>query len=486
MVDVVILGGGPGGYVAAMRAAQLGMSVALIEREALGGICVNWGCIPSKAILRSAEVLQLINNAQAFGIRVGDVQADYTAALKRARTVAERQVKGVSYLMRKYQVEVVRGTGRLVASNRVRAETAEGPIELQASKGLIIATGSRVRWVPGLQPNGKRIISSREVWNVEQLPKSIVLLGGGPIGCEFATVYNAFGVQVTLVEMLPRLLPREDPDCSAVLTKEFTKRGITVLTGMILDAAEVHDGGVRVRLAAPPPQQPITVQDWDITRTSVTTASQQPKPVELDVERVMLSAGFAPNSEHLGLEEVGVKVDGRGFIAVDDHMRTSAPGVYAIGDVTGKLALAHVAEAQGQVAAEAIAGQAPFPLDYNAMPRATYSDPQVASLGLLEEEAQRHGIRYQVVSSPFLPNGKARSLGETVGHVKLLVAEPYGEIIGAYMVGPEVTELIHELTLARTLEATPLELGRSVHAHPSLSEVVAEAALEWAGMPIAS
>jgi dihydrolipoamide dehydrogenase len=467
--DVVIIGGGPGGYVAAMRAGQLGMRTALVEREALGGICVNWGCIPSKAILRSAEVLKLIGAAGSFGISVGDVRANYGQALSRARAVAERQMKGVAYLMRKYQVEVVPGAGRLVAPDRVGVEQGAQRIELRAARGVILATGSRVRWLPGLRPEGSRIISSREVWNVEDLPRSILLLGGGPIGCEFATVFNGFGAKVTLVEMLPRLLPREDPDSSATLAKEFKKRGINVITGMMLAQAEVHDGGVRVRLEPASAQPPAAVQ-----------------PLELEVDRLMLSAGFAPNSENLGLEEAGVRVDQRGYIEIDGHMRTTAPGVYAIGDVTGKLALAHVAEAQGQVAAEAIAGVAPFPLDYDSLPRTTYSDPQVASLGLTEDEAKHQGIAYRVASAPFLPNGKARAIGETVGQVKLLVAEPSGEIIGAHMIGPEVIELIAEVTLARVLEATPLELGRAVHPHPSLSEVVAEAALEWASMPIAS
>ena len=293
--DVVILGGGPGGYVAAMRASQLDMRVALIEREQLGGICLNWGCIPSKTILHSAEVLHLIRDAKSLGISVGEVHADYAQALKRARDVAERQARGVAYLMRKYKVEVVHGVGRLLAPTRVHVETQKGPIEIQATEGVIIDTGSSVRWPPTLQPDSKRIISSREVWNVEDLPKSVLLLGAGPIGCEFATVYNAFGVQVTMVEILPRLLPREDPDCSAVLTKEFKKRGINIITSMMLDVAEVYDDGVRVRLVAPPPRQPTQGQDWDTKGTIETTTGQQPAPMDLKVERVMLSAGFVPN-----------------------------------------------------------------------------------------------------------------------------------------------------------------------------------------------
>jgi dihydrolipoamide dehydrogenase len=448
-----------------MRAAQLGMSVALVEREALGGSCTNWGCIPSKALLRSAEVLRLIKNAEAYGISVDDARGNYGKAVRRARDIAERQVKGITYLMKKYGVEVVRGNGQLVDNKHVRAETAAGSYDLFAKKGVIIATGARVRWHSGLQPDGSRVISSREVWNVEDLPRSILLLGGGAIGCEFATIYNAFGVNVTLVEMLPRLLPREDPESSAVITKEFKKRGITVHTGMAMAAAETLKDGVAVRLESP-------------------TADQA--PIELTVDRVMVSAGFVPNSEQLGLDKVGVRVDNRGFIEVDQRMQTSIPGVYAIGDVTGKLMLAHVAEAQGQVAAENIAGATQFALDYAAIPRATYSDPQVASLGLTEDEARAKGLAYRVSRTPFLPNGKARALGEGAGHIKLLVEEPSGEIIGAHMVGPEVTELINEVALARTLEATPLELGRTVHAHPSLSEVLAEAALEWSGTPIAS
>jgi dihydrolipoamide dehydrogenase len=483
--DVVILGGGPGGYVAAMRASQLGMQVALIEREALGGICVNWGCIPSKAILRSAEVLRLIHEAQAFGITVDGVKADYAKALKRSRDIAERQHKGVIFLMRKYKVEVVQGTGRLTARDRIAVTAADGQFELQARKGIIIATGSRVRPLPGMRIDGKRIISSREVWNVEDMPGSMILLGAGPIGCEFATAFSAFGVKVTLVEALPRVLPREDPDCSAIVTREFKRRGIDVVTGMSLASAEAHETGVHVRLQPTPPQP---VQVWGNAPKMEAAGDGPVSPAglqELEADRVLLSAGFTPNVEDIGLEQVGVALE-RGYIRIDEHTRTSVPGVYAIGDVTGKLALAHVAEAQGMVAAEAVAGKVRFPLDYSKMPRATFSDPQVASLGLTEEEAQQQGIAYKAVVSPFLPNGKARAMSISAGQVKLLVAEKTGEIIGAHMVGPEVTELIHEVVLARVFESTPLELGRAVHAHPTLSETVAEAALEWAGMPIAS
>ncbi|MBC8077584.1 MAG: dihydrolipoyl dehydrogenase [Chloroflexales bacterium] len=484
--DVIIIGGGPGGYVAAMRAGQLGMSVGLVEKEDLGGICLNWGCIPSKTMLKSAEVLTTIANAKEFGVTVGEVTADYPKALKRARDIAERQAKGVAYLMRKYKVEVFRGAGKLSAADRVSVEGPEGGVELKANKGVILATGSRIKSLPTLKLDGKMIFSSKEVWNLEYLPKSILLVGAGPIGCEFATVFSAFGSKVTLLEALPRALPREDPESSAVLSKEFKKRGINIVTGMILASAEVQGDIVRVHLEPTPPNKPVQVNDWD-TKPGVeqTPAVPPAAPIDLDVERVMLSAGFAPNSENIGLEALGIEKDQRGYIKVDGHMRTNVAGVYAIGDVTGWLPLAHVAEAMGQVAAETISGQQFMPLDYNAMPRATYSDPQVASLGVTEEEAKQQGIKYRVATSAFMPNGKARAIGDNVGQVKLLVAEPSGEIIGAHMVGPEVTELINMVTLARRLEATPLELGRAVAAHPSLSEVLAEAALEWAGMPIA-
>ena len=464
--DVVIIGGGPGGYVAALRAAQLGMTVAVVEREALGGMCLNWGCIPSKALLHSAEVLITLQEAEPLGVYVDGVRGDYGQAIRRARSVAERQARGVAFLMRKYGVTVVSGQGRLTSSTDVLVETSGSSRVLRAARGIILATGSRVRPLGGLVPDGQFIFSSRDVWGRENLPQSVLLLGGGPISCEFATVFHAFGAKVTIVEALPRLLPREDASSSEALTRAFRKRGIEVVNGMILDGIEPHGSGINVRLVP-------------------TNTSTDQSPIERTVASVMLNTGFAPNTEGIGLETCGVALDARGYISVDTQMRTNVPGVYAIGDVTGVLPLAHVAEAQGQVAAETIAGHTVFPLDYDKIPRAVYSDPQVASTGSTEEHLRSLGIPYRVVTAPFQPNGKARAIGTVIGHIKLLVAES-GEILGAHMVGPEVTELIGEVTLAQVLEATPLELGRSVHPHPSLSEVLAEAALEWAGMTIAT
>jgi dihydrolipoamide dehydrogenase len=461
------VGGGPGGYVAAIRASQLGLRTALVERESLGGICLNWGCIPSKALLRNAEVLTLVRNAKDFGITVGEVSADYSAAMRRCKVIVEKQVKGVAFLMRKNNVAVFTGQGRLAGAGAVVVKDAAGTETTLQAKNIILATGSRVRVIGGVEIDGKVVASSREIWSLDQLPERVIILGGGAIGVEFATALQAYGSKVTIVEMLPRLIPLEDKDMSDGLTRAFTKRGIKVLTDTKVERVEVVD---------------------DIARVHVTpsTAGKGDAQV-LEADRVLYAVGFQPNTEDLGLDAAGVALD-RGFIKVNGRMETNVPGVYAIGDVavqenSPKLSLAHVASAMGEVAAEVIAGHPTIKLDMNSMPRCTYSSPQVASIGLTEEQARAQGDIH-VGSFPFRPNGKATAMGETEGQIKIIGDARTGEILGAHLIGPDVTELIGEFSLARFLEATPEELARSVHPHPTLSEVIAEAALAVDGKPI--
>jgi dihydrolipoamide dehydrogenase len=449
--DLVIIGAGPGGYVAAIRAAQLGLKVALVEKEHLGGVCLNWGCIPTKALLRNAEVISLLGRGKDFGFTVNGVQADYGAAVDRSRKVAERLVKGVASLMRKNQIEVVEGIGTL----RSPAEVAVGgglvPARVLTARAIIVATGSRARSIPGVTPDGERVLTYREAIVLRELPRSAIIIGAGPIGMEFAHVWNAYGCEVTVVEMLPRVLPLEDEEVSAEVERAFKRRKVRLLTATRVQGVEASADGVRVR-----------VTDGKGEQT-------------LEAERALIAIGVQPNSENLGLEALGVKVE-RGFVSIDERMQTNVPGIYAIGDVTGKLALAHVASAQGIVAAESIAGVETAPLDYEMMPRCVYCQPQVASFGLTEAQANERGYAVKVGRFPFRANGKALGLDDYDGWVKIIAEERSGEILGAHLVGPEVTELLPELVLARNCELTPGEIARSVHAHPTLSEVLMEAA----------
>jgi dihydrolipoamide dehydrogenase len=483
--DVVVIGGGPGGYVAAIRAAQLGLKAAVVENAELGGICLNWGCIPSKAILRNAEVLSLFNHAKDFGISVENVTADYGAAIARCKKIVDTQVKGVGYLMRKNKIDVVRGTGRLAGKDRVAVSGGpDGDCELQA-KNIIVATGSRVKPLRGVEIDGQKVVSAKEIWGVDTAPEKVLIIGSGPIGVEFATVYSAYGADTTLVEFLPRIVPLEDEEMSAGLAKAFKGRGITMLTDTAVQKVDASGERVKVYLAPVQGGQVVEVEDWDTEGAQERTTEQgQGKPQIVEVDRVILAAGFVPNSEDLGLEQAGVTTNKYGFIEVDDRLQTNVPGVYAIGDVTGKLNLAHVASAQGEIAAEAIAGHHTVKPDYDAMPRCTYSAPQIAAIGVTEAQARAKGLEINVGKFPFRPNGKAMALGETDGQVKIIADAKTGEILGAHLIGPDVTELIAEFALARTLESTPSELARAVHPHPTLSEVVAEAALNVEGQAI--
>jgi dihydrolipoamide dehydrogenase len=449
--DVTVIGAGPGGYVAAIRAAQLGLKVALVEKEHLGGVCLNWGCIPTKALLRNAEVISLLGRGKEFGFKVSEVETDFGAAVDRSRKVSKRLVKGVGALMRKNQVDVFEGTGVVKSPNTVEVTLNEGGTQTLDTRNVIIATGGQARTIPGIEVDGERVMTYRQAIVLRDLPTSAIVVGAGPIGMEFAHIWSTYGSQVTVVEMLPRAVPLEDEDASKEVERAFKRRKVQILTSTRVQGVETTADGVRVSVASEDGKQ------------------------TLEAERALIAIGVRPSSENLGLEQIGVQTE-RGNIVVDDRMRTTVPGVYAIGDVTGKLALAHVASAQGIVAAETIADVETVTLDYESMPRCTYCQPQVASFGLTEAQATERGYEVKVGSFPFRANGKALGLGDYEGHVKIVADAASGEILGGHLVGPEVTELLPELVLARNWELTPEEIARTVHAHPTLSEVLMEAA----------
>ena len=453
--DLVIIGGGPGGYVAAIRAAQLGQKVAVVEREALGGICVNWGCIPTKALLRNAEIANILaGEGRDYGFSFDNLKLDYAVAQKRSRQVSDRLMKGIGFLFRKNAITHIQGAGTFVGPKQVKVTPSGQVLE---GKHVIIATGARSRALPGMKVDGQKIITSREALELTVAPKRLVIVGAGAIGMEFAYVFRAYGSDVTVIEMLPHVLPLEDEETAAEVAKGFKRQGIKTLVNTRTEAVETTEGGVTVR-----------VKDQ---------GTGQEQAIEADV--VLVAIGVAANSEGIGLETAGVQTDKRGFIVVDEYLRTNVPGIYAIGDVTGKLLLAHVASAQGIVAAEHIAGHETRPLrdsDYVFMPRCTYCKPQVASLGYTEAQAKEKGYEIKIGKFPFVANGKALGLNEKEGFVKIIADAKYGEILGAHLVGPEVTELLPELALAHTWELTTEEIARTVHAHPTLSEAIMEAA----------
>ena len=454
--DLIIIGGGPGGYVAAIRAAQLGQRVALVERDNLGGICLNWGCIPTKALLKNASVVETINHANDFGVQVEKFSADFGKAIDRSRVVSNRLVRGVEFLMKKNKIEVVKSEAVLTARDRVEVKP-DGRV--LTAKNIIVATGARPVSIPGLPIDGKSVITSREALELRELPSPIVIVGAGPIGMEFAYIYRAYGAEVTIVEMLPHLLPREDTEVSIEIEKAVKKLGINFRINTKVESAEKIGEKVRLKV------------------------SSDGKVEEIDAQKVLVAISVRPNSENLGLEALGAQMT-RGAIDVNDQMQTNVPGIYAIGDVTMKLPLAHVASHQGIIAAEAIAGKEPRALNLNNVPRCTYCAPQVASLGLTEAQAKEQGYDVRVGKFPFRANGKALSINEYEGFVKLVVDKKYGEILGAHLVGPEVTDLTGELSLAKSMELTPMELAHAVHAHPTLTEAIAEAALDSMGMAI--
>jgi dihydrolipoamide dehydrogenase len=459
--DVVIIGAGPGGYVAEIRASQLGLKTAIIDREWLGGVCLNVGCIPSKALLKNAEVAHLLRErGKEFGFSIENLQLDYSAAVKRSRQVSDRLTRGVGFLMKKHQVQVVMGSARLTAKDEVLVKGSDGKEQTLKAKHIIIATGSRVASLPGVDIDGEKVLSYREAILQEKLPRSVVIIGAGAIGLEFATIWRAYGSEVTLVEMLPRIAPLEDEEVSGELQRAFTKRGIVCLPATKVQKITTTKSGVKV--------------------TVTSEAGEQ----TLEAEQALMAIGFKPNSADLGLEELGVALTERKHIQVDDRMAASVPGVWAIGDVTGKSQLAHTAMAQGILCAEAIAGKPVHPIDYVMIPRATYSHPQVASFGYTEAQARERGMAVRIGKFLYQANGKALGLGESAGFVKVVVDEEYGEILGAHMIGAEVSELLPELTLAQKNELTVQEVLRNIHAHPTLSEAVMEAAENAVGMAI--
>jgi dihydrolipoamide dehydrogenase len=455
--DVIVVGGGPAGYVCAIRAAQLGLATAVVERDKLGGVCVNIGCIPTKALLHSAYVASLVaHDAKDLGVEVGTVKTDYGVAMRRSRKVSEQNSKGVEFLMKKHKITVIRGTGVLGKNRTVKV----GNDSYEANKGLVIATGSRVKGIPqiGLEINKTTVISSDEALFLEQAPKTMAVVGAGAVGCEFTDVFNAFGTKVTLVEALPRILPLEDAESSDVLTKSFKKRGITVLAGAQVKKATVAKDKVTLEVAA------------------------GGKTESIEVEKVLMAAGRAVNTESMGFQEAGVQLSDRGFVKVNlETLETTAPGVYCIGDVAGPPMLAHKGSREGVAVAERIAGHKPHPIKYDNVPSVTYCHPEVASIGLTEEQAKEKKLDYQVGRFPFSANGRARTAGETEGFVKIVRDKKYGEILGAHIVGSHASEIIHELAVARENENTVEEVDLAIHAHPTLSEAIAEAALDSMG-----
>ena len=459
--DVVVIGAGPAGYVAAIRAAQLGQKTAIVDKQWLGGVCLNVGCIPSKSLLKNAEVAYTLRErGKEFGFSFDNLVLDYSVAVKRSRQVSDRLTKGVGFLMRKNNITVQMGIAKLTAKDTVAVTDKNGQVTELKAKNIIVATGASATIPPAWKMDGQKVVTYLEAILQEKLPKSVVIIGAGAIGMEFATVWNGYGVEVTVVEMLPHVLPLEDEEAASEVARAFNKRGIKLLAGHKVESVETTTTGVKVTVSA-------------AGETKV-----------LEAEQALLAIGFRPNSKGLGLEEVGVKISERGFIEIDENMSTNITGIWAIGDVTGKLMLAHVGTAQGIVCAEHIGGAETVKLNYEMMPRATYCQPQVASFGMTEAQAKERGYTIKVGRFPFQANGKALGLGDYAGWVKLIVDEKYGEILGATLVGPEVTELLPELTLAQMMELTPAEIGRNVHAHPTLTETLMEAAHVAEGMGI--
>ena len=458
--DVIVIGGGPAGYVCAIRAAQLGLSTAVVEKEKLGGVCVNIGCIPTKALLHSAYALNLIgHDAKALGIEVGSVKGDYGIAMKRSRQVSEQNSKGVEFLMKKHKVTVLKGQGVLSPGKKVKV----GNETHDAKKAVVIASGSRVKGIPqiGLELNKTTVISSDEALFLERAPASLAIVGAGAVGTEFADIFNAFGSKVTLIEALPRMLPIEDAEASDVLAKSFKKRGIAVLAGAKVLKATVGANEVTLEVEA------------------------AGKTEKLTVEKVLMAAGRAVNTEGLGLKESGVQLTERGFVKVNPAtLETTTAGVYCIGDVAGPPMLAHKGSREGGFVAELLAGQQPHPIKYDNVPSVTYCHPEVASIGLTEDQAKEKKLDYQVGRFPLSANGRARASMETEGFVKIIREKKYGEILGAHIVASHASEMIHELVVARENEYTVEEVDLAIHAHPTLSEAIAEACLDSMGRVI--
>lgn len=450
--DIIVIGSGPGGYVAAIRASQLGKKVAIIEKSELGGICLNWGCIPTKSLLKSAQVFEYLQHASDYGVTIeGSAKADFAAMVKRSRSVADGMSKGVQFLMKKNKIDVIAGTAKLKGNEAVEVTDASGKKTEVKAPHIILATGARSRELPNLKQDGKKIIGYREAMSLPKQPKSMVVVGSGAIGSEFACFYNTIGTKVTLVEFLPNIVPVEDEEVSKQLEKSFKKTGMDVLVGSSVEKVDIKGDVCYVKIKTPTGE------------------------IEKEAEIVLSAVGIAPNIENIGLEEVGVEL-GKGKVKVDDFYRTNVKGVYAIGDIVHGPALAHVASAEGIICVEKIAGHNPTPLNYGNIPGCTYTTPEVASVGLTEKAAKEKGLEIKVGKFPFSASGKASAAGNKDGFVKLIFDAKYGELLGAHLIGLNVTEMIAELVVAKNLETTGHEILKSVHPHPTMSEAIMEAA----------
>lgn len=451
--DVVVVGAGPGGYVCAIRASQNGLKTAIVDKEWLGGVCLNVGCIPSKALLKNAELAHTLRERAAeFGISFDNLKLDYGEAVRRSRQVSARLTKGVAFLLKKNAIDVYMGSAKLASASQVDVTDAAGATQSLKANNIVIATGASSFTPPAWNLDGKKVLSYQEAILQETLPQSAVIIGAGAIGVEFSTIWNSYGAKVTLVEMLPQALPLADEEVSAELTKAFRKRGIDVLTSHKVESVEVTDTGVKV-----------------------TVSSEEGQKV-IEAEQALSAIGFRPNSANLGLQEAGVKLDAKGNIEVDERMATNIPNIWAIGDVTGKMLLAHVASTQGILCADVMAGKDAQPINYQMVPSATFCQPQVANFGMTEAQAKAAGYEVKVGRFPFSANGKALGLGETSGFAKIISDAKYGEILGAHLIGPEVSELLPELTLGQRMEMTAHEIAKNIHTHPTLSEALMEAA----------
>jgi len=450
--DIIVLGSGPGGYVTAIRASQLGLKTAIIERESLGGICLNWGCIPTKALLKSANVFEYLTHASDYGINVKEASVDFNAMIDRSRGVASGMSNGIQFLLKKNKIDVIKGDGVVKAGKKVAVTGEDGKItEYTADKGLIIATGTRSRQLPNLPQDGEKIIGYREAMTLKSQPKKLVVVGSGAIGVEFAYFYNAIGTEVTLVEYLPNIVPVEDEDVSKQMEKSLKKSGITILTNANVESVDTSGKGCVV---------------------TIKTAKGEEK-IECDV--VLSAVGVVSNIENIGLEEVGIVVD-KGRVLVNDFYQTNIPGYYAIGDIVPGPALAHVASAEGIICVEKIAGKNPEPLDYGNIPGCTYASPEIASVGMTEKQAKEAGLDIKIGKFPFSASGKASAAGAKDGFVKLIFDAKYGEVLGAHMIGANVTEMIAEIVSIRKLETTGHDIIKTVHPHPTMSEAIMEAA----------
>jgi dihydrolipoamide dehydrogenase len=451
--DVIVVGAGPAGYVCAIRAAQLGQKTAIIDKQWLGGVCLNIGCIPSKALLKNAEVAHTLRErGKEFGFSLENLTFDYGVAVKRSRRVSNRLTKGVGFLMKKNKIDVHMGSAKFTAQDTIEVTDSDGEAETLQAKNIVIATGASAFVPDGWQIDGEHILTYTEAILQERLPDSVIVIGSGAIGVEFATIWNSYGAEVTIVEMLPNIVPLEDVEVGTELAKAFKKQGINVLINHKVTSLKAKNGGVEV------------------------VVETDGESISLAADQALVAIGVKPNSQNLGLENIGVNLTDNGMVEIDERMATNVPGIWAIGDVTGKLMLAHVGSAQGITCAENIAGVETITLDYEMLPKVTFSHPQVASFGITEAVAKERGYEVKVGRFPFQANGKALGLGESTGWVKIITDAKYGEILGAHMIGPEVTELLPELTLAQMMEITTAEIARNVHAHPTLSEMLMEAA----------